>query len=102
MPITATKPHSAPAVSAMVFDQWYVTQIVGKFDGTKGPTIVTMQKANLTNGIWTLMPNTTPDASVTFNLDVLKEIEKGNVTMGTAFTATVAAIGAYAVDKKLV
>ena len=101
MPITATTPVTAPAAPSMVFDQWYVTQIIGKFDGKTGPTIITLQRANITDGVVTLMPNTTPDAQVTFNVDILKEIAGGNTTLATAFSSIVTAIDAYATAKKL-
>lgn len=101
MPLTATKSVTAAATSEMVFDQWYVTQIIGKFNGTTGPTIITLQRANVTNNVVTLMPNTSPDATVTFNLDIMKEIAGGNTTLATAFNSIVAAIDAYATTKKL-
>lgn len=101
MPITATTPVTAPAAPSMVYDQWYVTQIIGKYDGKSGPTIITLQRANITNNVVTLMPNTTPDATVTFNLDIMKEIAGGNTTLATAFTSIVAAVDAYATTKKL-
>lgn len=101
MPITATTPVTTPAVSSVVYDQWYITQIIGKFDGTKGPTIVTLQRANTTNGVVTLMPITTPDATVSFTIDILKEIANGNANLSTAFPSVVAAIEAYGSEKKL-
>jgi hypothetical protein len=99
--IAATTPVTAPAVASMVFDKWFMTQMVGKYSSTTGPTIVTLQRANLTDGVWTLMPNTTPDATVTFNLDVFKEIAGGNTALATAFEAVVTAIDNYATAKKL-
>jgi hypothetical protein len=102
MPLKATKPVSQEAVSSLVYDQWYVTQIVGRFDGKKGNTVVTLQRANIgTDGTVTLMPNNDPNATVSFNLDVLKEIANGNAAMGTAFASIVAAVEDYATSKKL-
>lgn len=99
--ISATAPVTAPAVPSMVFDKWFMTQMVGKFNTTAGPTIVTLQRANLTNGVWTLMPNNSPEATVTFNLDIFKEMAKGNEKLAAAFNAVVDAIDDYATDKKL-
>jgi hypothetical protein len=99
--IIASAPVTQPAVGSMVYDKWFMTQLVGKFGPEKGPTIVTLQRANLTNGVWTLMPNTTPEATVTFNVDIFKEMTNGNATLASAFNAVVEAIDAYATSKKL-
>ena len=99
--IAATTPVTAPAVASMVFDKWFMTQMVGKYSPTTGPTIITLQRANLTNGVWTMMPNTSPDATVTFNLDVFKEMAT-NPLLATAFEAVLTAVNSYATAKHLI
>jgi len=104
--IAATKPAVSQAVAAVTYDKWFVTQIVGKFTPTSGLTTISLQRAaQNTDGSWTLMPNNTPGASVTFNVDIIKEITSGDsdaALMQTAYDAVVAAVSAYATAQKLI
>ncbi len=98
--INATKPVTAPAVPAMVFDKWFMTQIIGKFDATSGQTNVRLRRANKTGDTWTLMPNDTKDAEVSFSLDIFKEMAK-NPSMAAGMNAVIEAVTSYANQKNL-
>lgn len=98
--IPATAPVTTPATSAVVYDQWFVTQLVGKFSPTSGPLVVNMQRAAVVNGAVVLAPNNSQDNSKTFTVDIVKQAAN-NPAMETAMQAVVAAVQAYATAQKL-
>lgn len=96
----ATNPVTAPAVPSIVYDKWYLTQLTGKFDVKNGRTIVTLNRANLTNGQWTLMPTSEKASEVSFTLDLYKEMQN-TPELASAFQSVLAAVTAYATKKSL-
>ena len=79
MAISATTPVVTQPTPGITYDSWFITQLVGKFSPSSAPTIVTLTRASQnSDGSWTLMPNTTPNSTVTFNVDILKEMSSTN------------------------
>ena len=98
--IPATKPLTVPATTAVVYDQWFMTQLVGRFSPTSGPLTVTLQRAAVVNGSVVLAPNNVNGNSVTVNVDIVKQMAN-NPAMETAMQAVVAAVQAYATAQNL-
>lgn len=99
--IIATKPVTAPAVGSVTYDKWFMTQIIGKFDGSSGPTVVRLRRAAKNqDGSWNLMPNTTEDAEVSFTVDVFKEMAN-TPELAAAMASVMSAVTAYASKKNL-
>jgi transposase len=98
--INATKAVTAPAVGSVTYDKWFMTQIIGKFDGTSGQTIIKLRRAAKEGDKWLLMPNSTSDAEVSFTLDVFKEMAN-TPELAAAMATVTAAVTAYASKKNL-
>ncbi len=98
--IPATNPVVVPAEGSVTYDKWYLTQLIAKVSPDAAPTIVTLRRSAVVNGQPVLMPNTSENATVSFTLDVWKELAT-TPQLAAALEAVLVAVTAYATKKKL-
>ena len=97
--IDATTPVTVPGTAQVVYDKWYLTQLIGKFSPETAPLIVHLRRASITNAGTTLMPNS-KDSEISFTVDAWKEMTD-TPEIAAAMGAILNAVVAYATKKKL-
>jgi len=98
--IPATSPVVVPAGASVTYDKWYLTQLVAKIDPTAAPVIVQLRRSAVVNDQPVLMPAKTEDASVSFTVDIWKEMAS-TPELAAAIEAVLQAVVAYATKKHL-
>lgn len=98
--IPATNSVVGQATTATTYNEWFVTQLIGKFGTNKAPLTVTLQRSATVNGVTVLAPNTTQDNSVTFTIDAY-QAATNTPAVASALEAVIAAVTAVAASKKL-
>ncbi len=98
--ISATTPVSEPSKPAITYDKWFLTQLIVKSSPDSCPSIVHLRRSAVVDGKTVLMPNTTEDSEVSFNLDVFKEMG-ATPELATALNSVLTAVVAYGTKKKL-
>ncbi len=93
--IPATTPVTPPT---MTFDKWFLTGLTIRADTNKAPVVASLTRANLTNGVWTLM--TGPGSSKVIMLDAYQQAAL-LPDVNTAMNAIVQAVITYATAQKL-
>lgn len=96
--IPASTPVSQPATEALVFDKWFLSELMVHATPDKAPLRVVLKRANLTNETWTLMSG--PGSTNLITLDVWQEAAN-SPDIANALGAIMNAIIAYGTAKKL-
>lgn len=99
MPIQASTPVTVPGTQQVVFDQWYLSQLIMKADANKAFTVIHLNRSATVDGKTVLMDGR--DADKSFTLDLFKEMAD-TPELATAIQAVQAAVLAYATKKNLI
>jgi len=96
--IKASKPVTVAATGEVVYDHWFLTQLIAKVSPEKAFTIVHLNRSAVVDGKHVLMDG--KDAEVSFTLDVWKEMT-ATPELAAAMEAVTTAVLAYATKKNL-
>ena len=98
--IPATSPVVAPAAPSVTYNSWALTELIVEASVHSAPTNVILRRCGLDSSGNTVLMPLGPNATTTFNLDIIKEAAT-TPDLGAAMGAVLSAIIEWATAKNL-